>query len=169
MCSYMMRVVGLGPVEALFLPHVNHDDDTRERVRLCQGADHPMTITGVYRVHRMDLDLPVDEKPASTYLETGIPDEKAGDVKNLFFDAQSVAEAQGIAREHARKQGKLYRCEEVSLTWLQRQQAEFPPAVHYKIAASSASVMPNFSCTASLISVASFRTSAAVALPVFTR
>ena len=115
---YMMRVTGLGTVQALFLPSACNDEEARSDLRICQRCDPRITVLALYRIETLNLDAPDIQRdaPASIYLETGIPDKDAGHVVNKFFTRRTDSDAKEVARERAWHENKLYRCEEIALT-----------------------------------------------------
>jgi hypothetical protein len=111
MYRYMIRVTGLGPVTALFLPSALTDAEARRVARA--GYDPRVTIVGLYRVHRV---VDSASNGSSLYLHTGIKRKAKGDLHHCFFFARSDADAlmQTVARGWD-KENKLYRCSEIPL------------------------------------------------------
>jgi hypothetical protein len=115
--KYMMRVTGLGAVEALFLPVAADDAEARAHARIGLQSDRRKKIVSLYRIEALDIEGQnlSGTAFASVYLETGIPDKKSGNIVNNFFEADSDAHARTVARKRDWHENALYRCEEIAL------------------------------------------------------
>ncbi len=105
--NYIVRVTGLGPVKALFLPHAQTENEARRHAEV--SNDPRRTNLGIYRIWRVTGPAPT--RPG-LYLHTGIKRKAKGDVLNRFFLAKSDTDALlSVITQGWDKQNKLYRCE----------------------------------------------------------
>jgi len=95
--KYMIRVTGLGEVEALFLVNAHNDDEAR---RDCRSSDPRVTVIGLYRIRCLidqvedpevqKLNVETAKSGSALYLLTGVPGKPNGTLENLFFECETA-------------------------------------------------------------------------------
>lgn len=120
MGDYVVRVAGLGNVEALFLINAHSDDEARRHMRTGSRSDPRQTVLALYRIVKIDTGQTV-RSPASNsvcmYLLTGVRKEKSGkkNLVNVFFEDYGDYLAQGCAEQIGLQQARLYRCTSIGV------------------------------------------------------
>jgi len=117
MGRYMVRVAGLGSVEALFLINAHTDDEARRDSEIGLQSDPRRSLVALYKIERLNFENEVSDavhQAVATYLLTGVEKEdKKKYPLNNFFTAESREAAKRYARERDLDQGKLYYCEPI--------------------------------------------------------
>jgi len=112
--KFLVRAEGLGEVRALFFYRATTPEEVLQDIQIIRksfGSKNP-DFREVYEIEEIDLTSVENGRVGlSVYLHTGIPIKKEKDRRNVFFTAESDAEAKRTALAPGwEDENRLYRC-----------------------------------------------------------